>query len=484
MRAFLAPKGDTGSSAQNTRSTTGVLGCASSALGVFHYGSFSERGTAVLPVLLCLSVAAFVCVAAPGAQTRWPRRLSATVAPATTAAAAAAAAVAAAAAKDSAATQQQQQQQLQQQQQQLQQQQSHHLHEAYAAAAERSMWLVSDTVYIHPEQETQRLLEMWQQFAAALREAQAHQQREAKHRQEHMQQQQQQHKQQHEAELHRSELPQHQQQPNEEHQEQQQEDEVEQQQQQEEQQQEEQQQEEQQQEEQQQEEQQQEELQQGEQQQQEQQQQEQHQLRSSAATLSCAAAAGAAAGAAGAAAAAAAAAAAGGGSAASRLAALEEKKRAALWPPRLPRAWRGPRGPRGRPAVLLTSLPNLRVNFLRQLLLQHFAKWRAPPTALFLSVCPSSGRCGGWGAVLLASLDALRQFLRIPLFTWTVEDAAATLSALRQKPTAAEATAASSTAHAAVLPDARSERGKGERSVQLHLLLWPEGQLRLDARSL
>ncbi|OEH78980.1 hypothetical protein cyc_09288 [Cyclospora cayetanensis] len=27
----------------------------------------------------------------------------------------------------------------------------------------RSMWLVSDTVYIHPEQETQRLLEMWQQ---------------------------------------------------------------------------------------------------------------------------------------------------------------------------------------------------------------------------------------------------------------------------------------------------------------------------------
>ncbi|PHJ20603.1 hypothetical protein CSUI_005557 [Cystoisospora suis] len=74
--------------------------------------------------------------------------------------------------------------------------------------------------------------------------------------------------------------------------------------------------------------------------------------------------------------------------------------------------------PHPKAALVLTSLPNLRVYALHRMITAHYKMHDATPLMLLLAVCPSTGRCTGYGIVLVQSLASLEKVLRAPLFVW------------------------------------------------------------------
>ncbi|CBZ50939.1 conserved hypothetical protein [Neospora caninum Liverpool] len=69
-------------------------------------------------------------------------------------------------------------------------------------------------------------------------------------------------------------------------------------------------------------------------------------------------------------------------------------------------------------ALLLTSLPNIRLAPLHRMITAHYKVHDAAPMVLFLAACPSTGRCRGYGVILVQSFEVVEKLLHAPVFIW------------------------------------------------------------------
>ncbi|KEP62161.1 UNVERIFIED_CONTAM: hypothetical protein HHA_265090 [Hammondia hammondi] len=69
-------------------------------------------------------------------------------------------------------------------------------------------------------------------------------------------------------------------------------------------------------------------------------------------------------------------------------------------------------------ALLITSLPNIRLAPLHRMITAHYRIHDAVSFLLLLASCPSTGRCRGFGVILASTSACAEKILRAPLFTW------------------------------------------------------------------
>ncbi|PFH36647.1 hypothetical protein BESB_048390 [Besnoitia besnoiti] len=111
-----------------------------------------------------------------------------------------------------------------------------------------------------------------------------------------------------------------------------------------------------------------------------------------------------------------------------------------------------------RVAILLTSLPNLRLAPLHRMITTHYKMHEAASSLLLLATSPSTGRCRGYGVLLLQSFAAAERIFRAPLFTWRAAGGDGRPGGCRIPSRASAASASSLSLCAACAPSARRLR--------------------------